>query len=1528
MAVTREELNIKVSVSFKDGKKVITDITGEFKGLERQLKMTSKATDKAGKSFSKTSADVITLNQAIELSQKAFRVLAAAVNFTVANFARFEKGLIGVVKTANLSALQTKKFSDEILTLSETIPATTSELFGIAKAAGQLGVAAKELPNFTETIVRLGSAADISGDQAALATSRILGLTKLPVDKVDEFSSGIVELGNNLRANEAEILRTTTVIAQGIGVFGASAASVTALGGVARDLGIRFELAGSAITRTFIEISKGISEGGESLKTLSLLTGIAGKDLEKAFGDDAVGVFRKLLKGLSEIEATKVPAVLKAIKLEGVEINRVLPTLANNLDRVDLSFDLMTKGMKENTALAKESDAAFAILGAKIIIMGSVFTNLGTRIGKALAPVIVIVVEKITEMAKSLSRMVDQLDPATKSFNEFGEAISGIDYKSVATDIAAIAFSIAAVVIALQGTAISAGLAVATKALGLFAAKALLVISLSGGIGPALVAAGAAFLTFAKGLLVSAGGAALLVAKLAAISLVVTLIVKNISQLDKLFTLFFDQGVILVTKLTSAIAGFFGGMFDGAKEAEIALDKIIKAGEEDIELRLQDIDTGPIDFVFKKIAELTTEITKGDFKPRFGPFPLKSMKELGKETKKTSKEMQKLLDFLEGLDKSEGLKAQLDTLKSIEQENRRIETAILNVGATQEQVINNNLKLQIAVLEQKKEEFKANLDIVKALEKQIELKKLLAGKLIIELDPTPLEKVLKTLSVDSVFGSAAGFGKGLTQILGVFNAATGRFFEVAGRFTLKAFKSIGDFIQPAFESVVDFVAPAFEAVGEVISDAFKASVEFLEETLGPLFEGFGEFFADIFKDTAPDPGEATKDIQEAVGGTEAAGAAGGAAAGGAVGGFAAADKIADAIQGLIDFFPNFINKIANIFSSLTDLPQKLFEAFGNLISSMGKFISKFIPELLRSIPKSLKQLFITLPNVITSAFFTLLESLPDIIDEVISGIVDALPEMVSNMVAIIPKLVSVFISFLIRKLPKISLALTKALAIDLPKGIIKGLLEGLKEAFKAISGIFTGKFDIEPLKEKVEDFVRSISGVGSQLFEVQSLKAAETAEDNAKKIREAGEDAGRDIANAWQRIRDWFTDKFGPIISDAWKGFVDNVVTASKGFGDNLSRAWKGFVDNVGIAARGFGDNVSIAWKGFADNVGVAARGFGDNVSVAAKGLGDNISVAAKGLGDNIAVASKGLGDNIAVAGKGFGDNIANAWKDMVSGIQNAFRGLGDLIDFGGLTQKLKDIFSNFDPGSLIGKLFRDQGGSQGKVEGFLGIDIPIVNFAGGGLVPRGTKLPGTPVVSGDSELNDNILALVSPGEVILSRTQIKELEEIIGELPRFGLIKKPKFIQDAQDAAAGVAGAVGLPDLSDFEPGEFLEKGLEFFKDRIFEETMKAAEKLVLKEFAHGGFVSERGMVDPGEFVINKPSVGKIGTEFLDQLNRGRMPMGQGETSVSVVVNITSNQKIDEDFMRNRMIPVFKKELKRASLDGEFVMSQRGIRQ
>lgn len=119
----------------------------------------------------------------------------------------------------------------------------------------------------------------------------------------------------------------------------------------------------------------------------------------------------------------------------------------------------------------------------------------------------------------------------------------------------------------------------------------------------------------------------------------------------------------------------------------------------------------------------------------------------------------------------------------------------------------------------------------------------------------------------------------------------------------------------------------------------------------------------------------------------------------------------------------------------------------------------------------------------------------------------------------------------------------------------------------------------------------------------------------------------------------------------------------------------------------------------------------------------------------------KALGDGIGEIWRAIGDvfaDIGDALWDAISGIGDAFA----------------DIFSGV--GSFFKDLFKFDGGGTGVVEDFLGFDFPWLAFAEGG------KVPGTPKVFGDSNKNDTVAALLSPGEYVIPRSKMQDPENLM----------------------------------------------------------------------------------------------------------------------------------------------------------------------
>jgi hypothetical protein len=79
------------------------------------------------------------------------------------------------------------------------------------------------------------------------------------------------------------------------------------------------------------------------------------------------------------------------------------------------------------------------------------------------------------------------------------------------------------------------------------------------------------------------------------------------------------------------------------------------------------------------------------------------------------------------------------------------------------------------------------------------------------------------------------------------------------------------------------------------------------------------------------------------------------------------------------------------------------------------------------------------------------------------------------------------------------------------------------------------------------------------------------------------------------------------------------------------------------------------------------------------------------------------------------------------------------------MVEGFREAFSKL--GGLFKKVFQFSGEGRGPIEKLLGFDMPFMKFSKGGVVP------GRATVQGDSEKNDKIRALLSPGEVVIPRS-------------------------------------------------------------------------------------------------------------------------------------------------------------------------------
>jgi TP901 family phage tail tape measure protein len=339
----------------------------------------------------------------------------AAVNASLDSFISYEKSLVGVGKTTNITGKQLDFFGKQIINLSKEIPVAANNLLGIAQAAGQLGVKGTDnLLNFTETVAKLGVATDLSGEQGATALVRILNVTNESIDKIDELGSVIVRLGNNFAATESEIVNSTTELARGTGQFGVASREAAALGATLQSLGVEAESGGTVITNAFIKIQESILKGGDGLRLLERITGQTSATLKKEFEVNALGVFQKFLDGLIRLDkdgVSKVANTLDQFGLTGARVSKVIPVLAQRTDILRDALNQANEEFSNATALNVEAAAAFATTSSQLQLFENSATAAEISIGEKLAPAFLVLKERVLAAKLAFAGLVESIFP-------------------------------------------------------------------------------------------------------------------------------------------------------------------------------------------------------------------------------------------------------------------------------------------------------------------------------------------------------------------------------------------------------------------------------------------------------------------------------------------------------------------------------------------------------------------------------------------------------------------------------------------------------------------------------------------------------------------------------------------------------------------------------------------------------------------------------------------------------------------------------------------------------------------------------------------------------------------------------------------------------------------------------------------------------------------------------------------------------------------------------------------------------------
>lgn len=392
------------------------------KELELAVKIAGKLDASYGNALSgaakQANAWSKTAQKAAQIATAAFAAVgtatAAATVVSVKNAISYESSMADVAKVVDglkddngeLTA-QYYEMSDALLELSTRIPMTAEELTQIAAAAGQSGIARKEIVGFAEDAAKMGVAFDTTADQAGTWMAQWRTAFKMNQKEVTTLADQINYLGNVSGANALQLSGIVTAVGSLGDVGGLSAAQIAAIGDTMASVGVGEDVAATGIAKMITTMTAGSAATEKQSKVLKKL-GIDATALADRMQTDAQGAITDFMEALQKLPKAEQAAALK--NYFGQESIKPISALYTNLDELKKHFDQVADASLYAGSMEDEYASRSATTENSIQLAKNALMRLSITYGQMFAPYVKLAADKVTEFLNKLTEMKPQME--------------------------------------------------------------------------------------------------------------------------------------------------------------------------------------------------------------------------------------------------------------------------------------------------------------------------------------------------------------------------------------------------------------------------------------------------------------------------------------------------------------------------------------------------------------------------------------------------------------------------------------------------------------------------------------------------------------------------------------------------------------------------------------------------------------------------------------------------------------------------------------------------------------------------------------------------------------------------------------------------------------------------------------------------------------------------------------------------------------------------------------------------------------
>lgn len=382
-------------------------------------------------------------NAVARVGQKTFQVLSkaaqvGAVAIGVATAAsikfgvEFESAFAGVRKTVDATEAEFQKLRREILEMSREVPSSAAEIAGAMEIAGQLGIETDQLTNFTETMIKLGVATNMTSEEASMALARFANITQMEgfdkngLSNWQRLGAAVVDLGNNFETTEQEIVTMATRLASTGHVVGLTEAEILGFATAMSSVGIRTEAGGSTMSKLLRQMQIAVETNSPALQKWAKVANKSADEFAEAFRTNAAGAVKDFILGLNDTDrlGKSAVAVLDEMGIKEVRLTNTILALAGAEGLLGEAISRATNawGDWENNALDKEAAQRFATVESQARLAGNAFKELGIQAYDEMRPLLATALGEVT---KSVHGLIDS-NAVPKFINDIQKKIPNV----------------------------------------------------------------------------------------------------------------------------------------------------------------------------------------------------------------------------------------------------------------------------------------------------------------------------------------------------------------------------------------------------------------------------------------------------------------------------------------------------------------------------------------------------------------------------------------------------------------------------------------------------------------------------------------------------------------------------------------------------------------------------------------------------------------------------------------------------------------------------------------------------------------------------------------------------------------------------------------------------------------------------------------------------------------------------------------------------------------------------------------------